>query len=212
MAAQDKRLALELIDFGSPDGSRRWRADGLNCLTILINGHETVTYGPRGKRQTVTFHYPPGFQWAHEDLQGALAGALDGTLYYGEEPGATRVESRMPTLRITSRETLLSGKKVGEVLVNGQVAIRVRTTFDGLPPLQRAEQAAARLKRALAAQFSPADIRVAKSNDGVAVAIGDKVLCIADGPQAAMLKTTPDKLAQGWASALKKALMAAAAK
>jgi selenophosphate synthetase-related protein len=101
---------------------------------------------------------------------------------------------------------------VGEVLVNGQVAIRVRTTFDGLPPLQRAEQAAARLKRALAAQFSPADIRVAKSNDGVAVAIGDKVLCIADGPQAAMLKTTPDKLAQGWASALKKALMAAAAK
>lgn len=211
LAAQNPRLQLELIDFGQPEGSRRWRADGFNCMTILINGHATVTYGPPGKRQIVTFQFPPGFQWVLADLEGAIRAALDGTIYYGEEEGATKVESRMPTLRITARETLLNGKKVGEVVVNGQVAVRLRTSFDGLPPLQRAEQAAARLKRAIATPgFHPSSIRVEKVTDGIALVANDKVLCIADEAQAQMLKTTPTKLAQSWAAALKKALTAAA--
>jgi hypothetical protein len=212
MAGQNARLKLDLIDFGQAEGSRRWRADGFSCMTILINGHSTVTYGPRGNRQIVSFQYPPGFQWALQDLEGALKAALDGSIYYGEEAGATRVESRMPTLRITSREMVLNGKKVGEVVINGQVAIRLRTTFDGLPPLQRAEQAAARLKRAMAVpNFHPNGIRVGKVTDGVALIASDKVLCIADPPQAQALGTTPEKMAQGWASALKKALAAAGA-
>ncbi|MBM3499800.1 MAG: hypothetical protein FJX74_14160 [Armatimonadetes bacterium] len=212
MAGQNPRLQLDLIDFGQPEGSRRWRADGFSCMTILINGHNTVTYGPRGNRQIVSFQFPPGFQWALQDLEGALKGALDGTVYYGAEAGATRVESRMPTLRITSRESVINGKKVGEVVINGQVAIRLRTTFDGLPPLQRAEQAAARLKRAIAMPgFHPSGIRVGKVTDGVALIASDKVLAIADAPQATLLNTTPEKLAQGWASALRKALAAATA-
>jgi len=212
MAGQNPRLQLELIDFGQPEGSRRWRADGFNCMMVLINGHSTVTYGAPGKRQIVTFQFPPGFQWTIQDLEAALKAALDGTIYYGEEPGATTVESRMPQLRVTSRESVINGKKVGEVVVNGQVAIRLRTTFDGLPPLQRAEQAAARLKRAIATPgFHPSSIRVDTVTDGVALIAADKVLCIADAPQAQMLNTTPTKLAQGWASALKKALVAATA-
>ena len=212
MAAQNARLQLELIDFGQPEGSRRWRADGFSCMTILINGHNTVTYGPKGNRQIVTFQYPPGFQWALPDLEGALKSALDGTIYYGAEAGATKVESRMPTLRITSREGVINGKKVGEVVVNGQVALRLRTTFDGLPPLQRAEQAAARLKRAIAMpNFHPSGIRVDRVTDGVALIANDKVLCIADQAQATLLNTTPSKMAQGWASSLKKALATATA-
>jgi len=212
MAAQNSRLQLELIDFGQAEGSRRWRADGFSCMTILINGHSTVTFGPRGSRQVVTFHYPPGFQWTVQDLEGALKAALDGTIYYGEEAGATKVESRLPTLRITSREGVINGRKVGEVLVNGQVAVRLRTTFDGLPPLQRAEQAAARLKRAMAVPgFQPSSIRVDTVTDGVALIAGDKVLCIADPPQAKLLNTTPTKLAQGWDASLTKALATATA-
>ena len=212
MAAQNARLQLELIDFGQSEGSRRWRADGFSCMTILINGHNTVTYGPKGNRQIVTFQYPPGFQWTTQDLEAALRAALDGTIYYGEEAGATKVESRMPALRITSRETVLNGKKVGEVLVSGQVAVRLRTTFDGLPPLQRAEQTAARLKRAIATPgFHPSSIRVGTVTDGVALIAVDKVLCIADGPQAQMLNTTPTKLALAWAASLKKALATATA-
>ncbi len=213
MSQQSPRLQLQLIDFGQPEGSRQWRADGFSCMTILINGHNTVTYGPKGNRQIVTFQYPPGFQWALQDLEGALKSALDGTIYYGEEAGAAHVESRLPTLRITSREGVINGKKVGEVVVNGQVAVRLRTTFGGLPPLQRAEQAAARLKRAMAVPgFDPSSIRVDTVTDGVALIANEKVLCIADPPQAKLLNTTPEKMAQGWASALKKALVTATAK
>jgi hypothetical protein len=181
-------------------------------MTILINGHSTVTYGAPGERRIVTFQFPPGFQWTPQDLEAALKAALDGSIYYGEEAGATTVESRMPTLRITSRESVINGKKVGEVVINGQVAVRLRTTFDGLPPLQRAEQAAARLKRAIATPgFHPSGIRVDTVTDGVALIASDKVLCIADPPQAQMLNTTPTKLALAWAGALKKALVTATA-
>jgi hypothetical protein len=212
MAAQNSRLQLQLIDFGQAEGSRRWRADGYNCMTIVINGYQTVTYGPPGKRLIVTFHYPPGFEWSLPDLEGALKAALDGSIYYGEEAGATRVESRLPTLRITSRESILGGKKVGEVLVNGQVAVRLRTTFDGLPPLQRAEQAVSRLKRAIAQPgFQPSSIRVDQVTDGTALVANDKVIAIADPPQAKLLNTTPAKLAQAWVASLKKALATATA-
>jgi len=212
MAGQNARIKLELIDFGQAAGSRRWRGDGYSCMTILLNGHSTVTYGPRNKRQIVTFQYPPGFQWALPDLEGAIKAALDGTIYYGEEPSATKIESRLPTLRITSRETLLNGKKVGELVINGEVAIRFRTSFDNLPPLQRAEQAAARLKRAIAAPgFKPSSIGVEKVTDGIGVIANSKVICIADESQAKLLSTTPTKLAQGWASSLKKALVSATA-
>jgi hypothetical protein len=181
-------------------------------MTILIYGHNTLTYGPKGNRQIVTFHYPPGFVWTLKDLEGSLRSALDGSIYYGAEAGATEVESRLPTLRITSREAVIDGQKVGELLVNGQVGLRLRTAFDGLPPLQRAEQAAARLKRAMAVPgFSPSGIRVDTVTDGVALVASDKVLCIADPPQAKLLNTTPQNMAKGWAATLAKALVSATA-
>jgi hypothetical protein len=210
MAHESDRMELELIDFGSEEGNRRWRADGYHCMTITIDGHQTVTYGQPGHRRIVTFTYPPGFQWVLSDLEAAIKDALAGKLYYGEEPGATKIESRMPTLRLTARAATLNGKSVGEVLVNGQAAIRMRTSYDGLPPLQRAEQAASRLRKAISPQFKPADIKIGElSGDRIALAIGDKIICIADEPQAKMLKLSTKRLAMSWAASLKKALMAA---
>jgi hypothetical protein len=179
-------------------------------MTITINGHQTVTYGKPGHRRIVTFAYPPGFQWLLSDLESAIKDGLAGKLYYGEEPGATKIESRMPTLRLTAREATLNGKSVGEVLVNGQVAIRMRTSYDGLPPLQRAERAASRLRKAVSPQFKPGDIKVAELQGGkIALAIGERVICIADEPQAKMLNMSAKRLAMSWAASLKKALTAA---
>ncbi len=207
---ENGRLELELIDFGTEEGNQRWKADGLTCMTITINGHQTVTYGEPGHRRIVTFAYPPGFQWLLSDLEAAIKDALAGKLFYGEEPGATKIESRMPTLRLTSREATLNGKLVGEVLVNGQVAIRMRTSYDGFPPLQRAERAASRLRKAISPEFKPADIRVGQLSGGrIALAIGDRVICIADAPQAKMLNMSTKRLAMSWAASLKKALTAA---
>jgi len=209
---ENDRLTLELIDFGTPEGNRRWRDDGFNCMTILINGKSTVTFGDPGHRRIVTFQYPPGFQWIPEDLERAIKDALTGKLYYGEEPGATRIESRAPTLRITSREATLGGRKVGEVLINGQVAIRFRTTYQGLPPLQRAEQTVGRIKRLLAGNFTPGQLRATKVDSDVVLAAGDKVICVADAPQAKLLGTTPTELAKAWGMSLKKALVTAMGK
>ncbi len=212
-AREHERLDLELIDFGAEEGFRRWREAGLTCMTITINGHQTVTFGEQGHRRIVTFSYPPGFQWLLPDLEAALKDAVAGKLYYAEEPGATKIRSRIPTLRFTAREGTINGVKVGEVLVNGQVATRLRTTYEDLPPLQRAERAALRLRNALTAGFKPADIRSAKLEDGrMVLAVKQQVICIADEAQARMLKTTPTALAKGWASWLKKALTAAMAR
>ncbi len=212
LAKENSRLALDLIDFGTADGNRRWRADGFTCMTILINGHNTVTFGDPGHRRVVTFQYPPGFQWILEDLGRSIKDAVAGKLYYGEEAGATPIEARAPSLRITSRESTISDKKVGEVLVNGQVAIRFRTTYGGLPPLQRAEQAVGRVKRILAGNFTPGQLRVTKVGDEVVLAAQDKVICVADPAQAKALGVTPTDLAKGWGTALKKALVAAMGK
>jgi hypothetical protein len=211
--AENERVTLDLIDFGTAEGNRRWRQDGFSCMTILLNGHKTVTFGDPGHRRIVTFQFPPGFQWIPEDLERSVKDGLAGKLYYGEEPGATKIESRAPTLRITSRESVLSGKKVGEVLVNGQVAIRLRTTYQDMPPLQRAEQAVGRLKRLLAAgSFTPGQLRVTKAGSEVVLAAADKVICVADAPQAKLLGTTPTELAKNWGMSLKKALVTAMGK
>jgi hypothetical protein len=207
---ENEGLEVEFVDFGSDAGNRRWKADGFTCMTILIDGHQTVTFGKPGHRRIVTFTYPPGFQWLLSDLEAAIKDALAGKLYLGEEPGATKIESRMPALRLTAREATLNGKPVGEILVNGQVAIRLRTTYDSLPPLQRAERAASRLRKAISPQFKPADIKVASLQDGkIALAIGDRVICVADEPQAKMLNMSAKRLAMSWAASLRKALTAA---
>ena len=207
-----ERLSLELIDFGSEDGLKRWREAGHDCMTILIDGHETVTFGEEGHRRIVTFSYPPGFQWTLEDLETSIKDALAGNLYLGEEEGATRILSRMPTLRITGRESEVDGQKVGEVSINGRPAITLRTEYDGLPPLQRAEQAASRLRRAMGANFKPADIKTEDLDDGkVALVIQDEEICIADEAQAKILDSTPKKLAKDWVASLKKALTEALA-
>ncbi|MGQ9733028.1 MAG: hypothetical protein ACUVX8_17355, partial [Candidatus Zipacnadales bacterium] len=68
---------------------------------------------------------------------------------------------------------------------------------------------AERLKRALDVGFTHSELRVAKVNDGIAVVVKDKVLCIADAPQAQALATTPEALAKSWIASLKKALVTA---
>ena len=208
-ADEHERVELELIDFGKPEGSRKWRADGYSCMAILINGHKTVTFGPKDDRRILTMTYPPGFMWTLKDLETALQGALDGSIYYGKEPGAKPVETPSATLRITSREAKLGGKTVGEVLINGKVALRMRTSYDDLPPLQRAERAAARLKRGVARGFTPTMLRVVERGDEVLLVAADKVICTADKPQADGAGTTPKGLAQAWVASLKKALTAA---
>jgi len=207
---QNPKVTLELVDFGTPEGQRRWRDDGFSCMTILINGHHKVTIGERGHRRVVDFTMPPGFNWLPEDLDQAVQQALDGRIFYGQEQGATEAPRQAPQIRIEALEGQANGREIGKVLIGQNVAIRFSTTYQELSPFRRAERAVARLKRALINGLTPAQLR-AEKRDGVwTVMAGAEALAVANTEQAQREGTTVDALAQGWAGQVKHALAVAA--
>jgi|GEM_PF-264453 hypothetical protein len=96
----------------------------------------------------------------------------------------------------------------GEVIVNGEVVIRLRSSQGGLRPEQRAAIAAERLRAALAAGLRPADIQVDTKSDKAnprLKALG-QVIATASAEEVRSASSTPGGLVGAWASALKRAL------
>lgn len=75
-----KRMTLEIVDFGSPEGFRRWRQDGQRCLTILVDGKPYVDLEEKGKKERVFFYGPPGTTWRHSQVEWAVAKLLGAPL------------------------------------------------------------------------------------------------------------------------------------
>jgi hypothetical protein len=73
-----KRLAVEIVDFGEPAGKKRWQADGLHCMAILLNGSEKADIVYKGAPLQVAFLMPPGHAWLLEELETAVRQKLDG--------------------------------------------------------------------------------------------------------------------------------------
>jgi hypothetical protein len=74
-------VAVELVDFGDGgEGTRRWEAAGLRCMTLQLNGHAIVKYPVNGAEKIMAFQMPAGFYWTHEDLEQAVQAALAGKL------------------------------------------------------------------------------------------------------------------------------------
>ncbi|NLF17899.1 MAG: hypothetical protein GX595_11675 [Lentisphaerae bacterium] len=72
------RVALEMVDFGSPEGQKRWKADGHHCMTITLDGSSQATIVTKGVEVAVSFTMPAGHLWLHEDLETAVRQRLDG--------------------------------------------------------------------------------------------------------------------------------------
>ncbi len=72
------RVALEMVDFGTPEGQKRWKADGHHCMTITLDGSSQATIVSKGVELTVSFTMPAGHLWIHEDLETAVRQRLDG--------------------------------------------------------------------------------------------------------------------------------------
>jgi len=72
------RLKVDLVDFGEPEGRRRWLGDGMHCMSIALNGSPRADIVFRGVPVTVTFQMPPGHLWLLEELETAVRQKLDG--------------------------------------------------------------------------------------------------------------------------------------
>lgn len=72
------RVALEMVDFGSPEGLKRWKADGLHCMAITLDGSSQATIVTKGVEVKVSFTMPAGHLWLHEELETAVRQRLDG--------------------------------------------------------------------------------------------------------------------------------------
>ena len=99
-------------------------------------------------------------------------------------------------------------RAVGEVVVNGEVVIRLRASQGGLSPDQRAEIAADRLRSAIASGLKPsdvvADVKTDKANPRLK-ALG-QVVATASADEVRYGGATPGGLVGSWASSLKRAL------
>lgn len=75
------RLQVELVDFGDGGaGLDRWQNSGHKCMTLEINGQPVVKFPVESKEKAISFRMPAGFLWNHEDLEQAVAAAMQGTL------------------------------------------------------------------------------------------------------------------------------------
>ncbi|MDW8104607.1 MAG: hypothetical protein RMK92_06305 [Armatimonadota bacterium] len=92
------------------------------------------------------------------------------------------------------------------LLVNREVALRVRVANGDLAPEQRVRIAAERLQAAVARGLGAQHIGVRKERRRAAVTLGGGVLLYATRADAREAGTTPSRLAQAWASSLRHCL------
>jgi len=106
----------------------------------------------------------------------------------------------------TSRVADIGGLTTGEVVVDGKVLFRIRTTAGGVSSGDRAAQVADRLNDALQAGVRPQDVSVVYQGGLPVVMAGTRQIITATAPEARANVSTPAALAAGWANNLRVAL------
>lgn len=110
------------------------------------------------------------------------------------------------------RTAVLNGQTVGEVLVNGQIVIRMRTTAGGMSPADRARIIADRIRAWVSGPYSPYDLAVRRGAYGAAELRAHGTLIVTVNPQEAQpLGSSSMGLAQAWRDNIMMALGVAAA-
>ena len=204
-------LTVEFIDFGDKaEGNRAWKDAGLECMTLQINGASTVTWGEGEEKRTVSFNYPVGFTWTHEDLAAAIEAALEGGLEPGDADEAQAIGLLQAKVSAQSVKVPDTGAETGQFLVNDKVVIEVTEPRADLSAAQRVTAAAKALSEVLEQPFKPSSLSVEEVEEGWAVLAGEKVLLVATEADVEAAETEPEKLAEQWDLALREALTKAA--
>lgn len=99
---------------------------------------------------------------------------------------------------VASRSLTIAGGTVGELLVNGRPALRIRAAAGGFSPAQRAGIIATRLRRFIAAGLQPEELAVVRTGQEAAIMWRSQLVVTADANHARLSKTTPLRLAMTW--------------
>jgi len=197
---------LELIDFGSPDGQKRWRNDGMDCMGLLFDdgsGPSPALSFPNaaGEKQTTVFFMPAGFGWTHEDLEQAFVALRDGTLKILSEDEAQRELAPRPVEASCEVVETAGG---AEVLIDLEKVFVVQVDADGKMPLERAETAKEAIDAWLSEPVHPSQLQVAATDDGATVLAKDKVVITVTKADADAAKMkNPAQLASKWVNSMK---------
>ena len=106
----------------------------------------------------------------------------------------------------TYRTRVIDQREEGEVVVNGQVAIRIRSAAGGYSAAERAKRVSERLEEAMAKGLKPSQITAGTANGEAAVLANGLLLMTADRFHAQTNGTAPERLAATWAGNLRRAL------
>jgi hypothetical protein len=108
--------------------------------------------------------------------------------------------------RVVAQESTIDGQQVGDVLVDGQVIFRIRTSSGGLNPYQRAQVVAERLGQLMSESLKPGSITTGRVNGQDVVMANNQVIVTADPAHARINNTTPMQLSNLWAQRLENAV------
>jgi len=70
------KVKAEFIGFNTDEGYKRWKAAGMTCGGLLVNGKQTCEVVRDGKKTEVTFMMKEGGEWTKADLEYAVKQAL----------------------------------------------------------------------------------------------------------------------------------------
>lgn len=130
-----------------------------------------------------------------------------GVLIYNVSRGDDKLISPAYALPDASaRQATIGGQRIGEVLVDDQVVLRIRTSAGGLNPTQRAQVVADRLNMLMGDSLQPEDITTGIVNGQEVVLAGGEILVTADPAHARLNGTTPILLAEQWADNIRTAV------
>jgi hypothetical protein len=108
---------------------------------------------------------------------------------------------------VTDRANRINGQTVGEVLVNGQIVIRMRTSAGGFSAPERARIVAERIRNWVSDRFSPYDLAVRRGAGGAAELRAHGTLIVDVNPaEARALGSSAMGLAQAWQTNIQTAM------
>jgi hypothetical protein len=161
---------MEIIDFGSPEGERRWSAAGMDCMGILFNGSPALRFPDKDEQpKTVAFFMPAGFSWTHEDLQQAFSAMRAGKLEILTEDQAKR-ELAPKTAKIET--TIHESGSDMELQINGTPVFTVRVPMAGMTPMRRAQAAKAALDKWAQSPIQPAELKIVAQTTSTSLMAG----------------------------------------
>lgn len=116
----------------------------------------------------------------------------------GACPPANTTTGTTPVPLATSQITNMNGMEVGEVLLNGNVVLRLHAASGGYTAGQRAAVVASRMQNALNQGYSWNDVTVGNVNNEVALLMGNSLLVTVDPGEANFNRSSRLNLANAW--------------